>query len=98
MGILWSLGILRTARRVARFNPSRRLAELLGNFAQKLRRALFRFRRNLFFHKTFHPREFFVNALPEFLEVIDALEPCDFVVDAFAELFESVHSCPSLSH
>jgi hypothetical protein len=88
------LGVPRLARGVPRLDPSCRFAELLRNFAQKLRGALFRFRRGIFFHKALHPPQFFVNALPELFEIVDALKPRDFLIDAFAELFESVHGIP----
>src|SRR6267143_5504272 len=70
---------------------TRRLGKFLGNFAQKLRRAFFGFRRDLFFHETLHPREFFVNSLPKVFEVVDALNAREFFVNAFAKLLEFVH-------
>src|SRR6266850_2365577 len=79
------------ACRVARFDPARRLGKFFGYFAQKLRRALFGFWRDLFLHETLDPRELFVNALPKIFEVVDALYARELFVDAFAELLEFVH-------
>ena len=42
----------RAARRVALFDPAGRFGELFRDFAQKLRRALFRFRRDVFLHES----------------------------------------------
>src|SRR5712692_11848324 len=58
-----TLIVPRIARGIACFDPRCRLGELFRNLAQKLRRALFRFRRGFLLHKTLHAREFFVNAL-----------------------------------
>ena len=83
---------MRVALGVALFDPRRGFGEFFGNLAQKLRGALFRFRRDLFLDEGFHAREFFVNPFSKVLEVLDALEPGELFVDALAELFEFVHS------
>src|SRR5713226_5482754 len=69
------------------------LGELFRNFAQKLRRTFFRFRRGFLLHKTLHAREFFVNAFSKVFKVFDALYPRELFVDAPAKLFEFVHAC-----
>src|SRR5882762_1579008 len=90
------LVVLRVARGIARFNPSRRLGGLCGNLKQKLRRTPFCFRCDFFLDKTPHAREFFVNSLAKIFEVLDALNPRELFVDALAELFEFVHKCQIL--
>src|SRR5213592_51483 len=70
---------------------TRQPPELLGNVAQKLRGALFCFRRNFLLHKTLHAREFFVHSPAKIFEVLDAFEPRKLFVDALAELFEFIH-------
>ena len=80
------------ARSVALFGPTGRLSELFGNFAQKLCCSLFGFRRDFFFHKLLHARDFFVHALPKLFKVVDPLQPREFVINAFAKLFESAHA------
>src|SRR5260370_4094599 len=86
-----TLVVLRIARGISGFDPRRGLAELFGNFAQELHRALFRFRGDFFLDKTLHAREFFVNTFPKVFEVFDALNPRELFVDALAELFEFIH-------
>src|SRR5438093_2981730 len=81
------------ARGIAGFDPRRGLGKFFRNFAQKLRGALFRFRRDFLFYKTLHAVEFFVNSPAKILEILDALEPREFFIDAFAELLEFVHKC-----
>ena len=88
--------VLCAARGVARFDPGRRFGELFGNFAQKLRRTLFRFRRDLLLDETLHAIEFFVDAPAKILEILDTLKPRELFVDALAELFELVHKCQIL--
>src|SRR2546428_207571 len=85
----------RIPRCVALFNPSGGLAELFGNFPQKLRCALFRLRRHFFFHESLHPRKFFVHALSKIFEIVHTFKPRDFFVDASPEFFESAHGFPS---
>ena len=77
---------------VARFDPRSGFGELFGNLAQKLRGALFRFRRDFFLDETLHARELFVNPFTKVFEALDALEPGELFVDALAELLEFVHS------
>src|SRR5438093_8496272 len=81
------------ARGIAGFDPRRGLGEFFGHFAQKLRGALLRFWRDFFFYKTLHTVEFFVNSPAKILEILDALQPCKFFIDALAELLEFVHKC-----
>ena len=85
------LAVLRIPRGIARFDPRRRFGKLFGNLAQKLRRTLFRFRRDLLLDKTLHAREFFVNSLPEIFEVFYALNSRELFVDALAKLFEFIY-------
>src|SRR5258708_4070193 len=81
----------RGARGIARFDPRGCFGELFRNFAQELRRAFFRFRRNLFFYKTLHARELFVDAPAKVFKVFHVLKARKLFVNALAELFEFVH-------
>jgi hypothetical protein len=62
--------VLRSARRVPRFQLGGGFGEFLRNFAEKLRRAPLGFRCDFFFNKTPQARELFVEAVTDFFEFV----------------------------
>lgn len=79
------------SRGVARLDPRRRFLQFLGNFAQKLRRPLFCFRRDFFLDEAFHALQFFIHVFSEALKIIDSLQTGNLLINLAAKFFEGVH-------